>query len=89
MPEIAFLDLPPEPERLREVFVWVGIHADGREGMMSADLRTAIGIRHMPLMSSRRGLAEQFMPLAMKIRRKSLHGNNRIIRVEMRRFLAE
>ena len=72
-------DLPPEAGPVRTVHIWIGVRTDGREAMLSAD----IGERHMPLMSSRRELAEALGPLA---RRLTMHRADRLIRVELRSF---
>jgi hypothetical protein len=89
MGDIEFLDIPPEPNPVREIHVWIGVHADGREAMLSADMPMAFGTRHTPLMSSRRDLAEKLQPLARRIQREAMHRADRFIRIELRTFRAE
>lgn len=86
MSEIEYLDLPPEQGGIHEVFIWIGIHAAGREAMMSADMPTPFGIRHMALMTSRRDLAEKLEPTARRIQREAMHTAGRIISIELRTF---
>jgi hypothetical protein len=81
------IDLPPEAGTIDTVYIWIGVHRDGREGMISADMPAAFGAtRHMPLITSRRASAEAMAPLAERIRRESTHKTNRIVRVELRTF---
>jgi hypothetical protein len=84
----VLLDLSPEAGQVLEVHIWIGVHADGREAMLSADLPLVMGVRHTPLMSSRRDLAEKFAPLVREIQRAAMHGSDRLIRVELRTFRA-
>ncbi|MGD0109994.1 MAG: hypothetical protein ABSC06_39145 [Rhodopila sp.] len=88
MAETVFIDLPPEPKAIHEIFVWIGVHADGREAMLSADMPMAFGTRHTPLMSSRRELAEEMQTLARRIQREAMHRSDRLIRIELRTFVA-
>jgi hypothetical protein len=61
-----YLDIPPPGEqRITELHLWVATHPDGGEGIVSADVPIpGIGSRHIPLMSSRRELAEKMKPFA-------------------------
>lgn len=89
MAEIGFLDIPPEANPILSIHVWIGIHADGQEAMLSADMPMAFGTRHSPLMSSRRDLAEALGVLARKIQREAMHRADRFVRIELRTFRAE
>jgi hypothetical protein len=91
MAEIEFLDLPPNATPIREIHVWIGVHADGQEAMLSADMPMPFGagMRHMPLMSSRREQAERMADLARRVQREAMHRADRFIRIELRTFRAE
>lgn len=89
MAEILFLDIPPERNEVRQIHVWIGVHADGQEAMLSADMPMAFGTRHTPLMSSRRELAEAMGVLARRIQREAMHRADRFVRIELRTFRAE
>jgi hypothetical protein len=88
-----FQDLPPTTpgHRLDEVSIWIGIHVDGSETIISADLPIQHSdgtwvTRHMPLMHSMRERAEPFACLARKIQREAMHRSDRLIRIELRTF---
>lgn len=82
-------DLEPERGQVSEVHIWIGVHADGREAMLSADMPMFGGTRHTPLMSSRRSTAEALAPLARQVQRAAMHGSDRFIRIELRTFRAD
>jgi hypothetical protein len=88
MSDTDYLDLPPEPNPIRLIHVWIGVHADGLEAMLSADMPMSFGTRHTPLMSSRRDLAEAMAPLARRIQREAMHRADRFVKVELRTFAA-
>jgi hypothetical protein len=90
---IDFQDLPPTTpgHRLDEVSIWIGVHVDGSETILSADLPMQYSdgtpaMRHMPLMHSMRERAEPFAGLARKIQREAMHRSDRLIRIELRTF---
>ena len=80
-------DLPASPP-IVELHVWIGHFQGGGEGMVAADLPLpgGLGQRHMPLMNSRRDRAESMRPLAERVKSASQHGENRIVRLELRTF---
>lgn len=85
---------PGGSEPFQEVFIWIGHYADGTEGMLSADFVMPVATgervtRHMPLMSSQRVPAAEMAPIARNIQSASQHAPRRIVRVELRRFVAE
>jgi len=84
----VLLDIPPEKAPILEVFIWIGIHADGREAMLSGDFDLPLGRRHMPLISSRRELAEKMGDMARQIQQTMMHQADRVIRIELRTFRA-
>jgi hypothetical protein len=87
MPDLLYGEPPTRDQRIAVLYVGVGIHADGGEGILSADL-PMIGttIRHAPLMSSKRDLAEQLRPVARQVQRASMHLEDRFVRIELREF---
>lgn len=85
---IDYLDLTPEENPIREIYVWIGVHTDGREAMLSADLPFAFGKRHAPLMSSRRETAEMMGRIARQIQRAAMHRAARFVKIELRTFKA-
>jgi hypothetical protein len=87
MTDAIYGEAPTAEQRIAVLYVWVGVHADGGEGILSADL-PLIGstIRHAPLMSSKRDVAEQLRPLARQVPRASMHLSDRFVRIELREF---
>jgi hypothetical protein len=81
-------EAPGPAQRIEMLYVWVGVHADGGEGILSTDLPLPLpgGTRHTPLMSSRRELAERLRPLAREVQRASMHLADRFVRIELREF---
>ena len=88
MADIDFRYLPPEANAIQQIHVWIGVHADGREAMLSADMPMGFGTRHAPLMSSRHKVAESLAPLARQIQREAMHRADRFLRIELRTFTA-
>lgn len=77
-------------QRVEELWVWVGIHQNGGEGIMSADLPWGDtgAPRHVPLMTSKRAQAEGAMAqLARRIQREAMHRADRLVRIELRHFV--
>lgn len=74
---------------MTEIHIWIGHYADGTECMMATDF-PVVGLitRPMPLMNSRRDIAESLAPLARKAQSASRHLTAPIIRVELRTFRA-
>lgn len=92
--EIDFQDLPPEAgKRLDELYVWVGVHADGAETLLSADLTLPLSDgttvqRHMPLLSSTRRVVEspQMRALARRIQLEAMRQSDRMIAIEIHTY---
>ena len=86
--------LPNAPGyRVDEVHMWIGVHVDGSEAILSADLQLthSDGMpvrRHMALMNSRRDVAESLAGIARRIQREAMHRADKMIRVELRTFRA-
>lgn len=88
--EDVVLIAPPSSPPFTELFVWIGHHSDGSEGILSCDLEPVRGVkRHMPLMNGHRDVAERFTTRAKAIQSASQHAPLRIVRVELRRFVAD
>jgi hypothetical protein len=90
---IDFQDLPPTTpgHRLDEIHIWIGVHTDGSETILSADLPMQYSdgspaMRHMPLMHSQRDRAEQCAELARLIQREAMHRSDRLIKIELRTY---
>jgi hypothetical protein len=65
----------PEPSPpISEVHIWIGVYADGSNGILSADLGSfSDGVmRHGPLMHSCREVAVRAQPIVDHIRRATL-----------------
>jgi hypothetical protein len=80
-------ELPGSPP-ITELHVWIGHHASGREGIISADFLTPDGMRHMPLLNSKRVVSEACAPIARKVQSASQHHADRIVRIELRTYRA-
>jgi hypothetical protein len=78
-------DLPNPTKPITEIYVWIAVHANGGEGILSADLPTPVGPRHMPLMSSDRDIAEGMGGVARAIEMASRAAGTWVT-VEMRSF---
>lgn len=67
-------DPPPADQRVTELHVWIATHPDTGEGIASADVDFGpeFGARHMPLMSSKRKIAEGLKPFAEQVRQQAL-----------------
>ena len=82
------VDGPGSPPIL-EVSIWIGHNQDGTESVMVVDLDIVPGItRHMPLMATRRDLAEKFREIAEHVMKLSRHASTEIVRLELRTFKA-
>lgn len=65
-----YLDLGIDPDqRITELHAWVATHPGGEEGLISGDVPMpgTIRPRHMPLMSSKRHLAEALLPVVNRV----------------------
>ena len=66
MPILA--DFPPDAgQRVHVLYAWIATHPDGSEGIMSADLPMFEGMRHVPLLSSKRHVVENMRDLVEQI----------------------
>lgn len=82
---VHVLDIQADPtDRVHVLHVWVMIAPDGGESIISHDLPTEFGPRHMPLMSSKRSVAEKLTPLVKRVQKGMPVG--RVERVELRTF---
>jgi hypothetical protein len=79
-----YLDMPPPGEqRITELHLWVATYPDGGEGVVSADIPIPdIGSRHMPLMSSKRAVAERLKPYAESAQQAAA-GAGRIVSLQL------
>lgn len=88
----VFIPLPASPP-IVELHLWIGHYAGGGEGLLSADFplpgADAIGLRHMPLMSSDRAKTAAMKPIARRVQSNSQGTASRITRIELRTFRAE
>lgn len=85
---IEVLNVTPASPPMAEVWIWIGHHADGSESMMATDLPYLGQVRHMPLMHSRRAIAEELQLFAERAQQLSRHTGCPIVRVELRCFRA-
>jgi hypothetical protein len=85
-----YLDNPPDDDqRITELWAWIATHANGAEGIMSADVQMpGMGTRHVPLIASKRATADHLGPLARKIQRAAMHQANRLTNIRLVRFVA-
>lgn len=85
-PSNLYIDNPPPSEqRIDALHVWIATYADGSEGIVSADLPLAsgLGMRHMPLMSSKRELVERMEPLARSVQKAAVRQAKRITKLDL------
>jgi hypothetical protein len=86
----VFTEAPDKDQRVDVLWAWVGIHPDGGEGILSTDLPTPDlpggARRHMPLVTSKRHVAEICGLVAREIQRASMHQADRFVRIELREF---
>lgn len=78
-------DPPPPEQRIDTLYVWIATHHDGAEGMMSADMDIGppIGVRHIPLMTSKAHLAGLMESKARQLQRAALAETGRPITIEL------
>lgn len=77
-------------QRVEELWLWVGVHANGGEGILSADLPFGDhgAIRHVPLMTSKKQQADGPMAqMARRVQREAMHRADRLVRIELRHFV--
>ena len=89
MTEAVLLDPPADPDqRINTIHAWVGTHANGAEGLLSADVDIpGGGTRHLPLMSAHLRIAEKLGTLARSLYRASQNGPQKLTSVELRTFV--
>ena len=76
-----------ESQRIEELWCWVAVHANGAEGIMSATLPY---IGTTPLISSEQRLADGPMrKSAREIQRAAMHQADKIVRIELRRYVLD
>jgi hypothetical protein len=87
MSDTSLLDIPPPPEqRVNHLFVWIMLNDDGSEGIISADMPMEMGMRHSPLMSSKRDVAMRLRPIAERIAALTSTERDKPVTVVMRTF---
>lgn len=92
MSERVFTDPPEAEQRVETLYAWIGVHANGAEGILSTDLPAMPGdapggaIRHMPLISSNRAVIEGLARVAREIQRAAMHTADRYVKIELREF---
>jgi hypothetical protein len=83
----GFINDPPPPpdQRVESVYAWVATHPDGAEGIMSADmdLGPPIGIRHMPLLTSKPHLARLMEGKARQLQRAAMAETGKPVAIEL------
>lgn len=77
---------PPDGYKITELFAWVAVYPNGGEGIISMDMEMPMGIRHVPLVTASRSLAERMKPVADKAAQMSGVANSRIMRAKMKHF---
>lgn len=86
---VEYVDLPQDADqRISAIHVWIATQPDGSEGLISADLDAGplIGMRHMPLMSSKRHIAEGFAGVADKMRKEILKTTGKDVTIRLVTF---
>jgi len=80
---------PPPEQRIEKVHCWIATQANGAEGIISADMpMEGFGMRHMPLLASKRSVAAQMEDLARRAQRGSMHlGAGRVVRIRLATFV--
>lgn len=79
---------PGEDNRVYELHCWIAIYPDGREGIMSADMDLAMGVRrHAPLLSSKREVTERLGEIARLAQEKSVAAGQPV-KIVLRSFVA-
>lgn len=82
-----FLDQPPDDtDRVHELWCWVGIHANGGEGILAGGLE---GLGYVPLITGSAATAEKMRAMAREIQRESMHRADRFVRLELRRYVLD
>lgn len=51
-------------EPITQLYVWIAVYPDGSEGMLSRDMPTPWGKRHMPLFTSKLDVAQKMQRIA-------------------------
>ncbi len=78
---------PPPHQRIEQLHVWIATYEDGSEGIVSGDIEMVPGlIRHIPIMSSKRHVAEGLKPLAERAAEMGREHNGKGMTIELRTF---
>lgn len=78
--------------RIRTIYVWIAVHENGGEGIMSADMPWSDEgqIRHVPLMTTRlRTAAGPMGDMARRIQQEIKERLGQIITIKLRKFRVE
>jgi hypothetical protein len=87
MSDDTLIDIPPPPDqRITQLFVWIMLNDDGSEGIVSADMPMEMGMRHSPLMSSKRETAMKLRPIAERIGSLTSTERDKPVTVVLRTF---
>lgn len=93
MSEDVYLNLPPpSDQRISAIYAWVATYEDGSEGIASADMpgpMPGMGPRHMPLLSSKREVAERLRPLADIAVRLGKNATPRVVSIRLVSFFQQ
>ena len=89
----VFLELPaPADQRVRELHAWIATHKSGAEGIISADFPVILEPSermHMPLVSSKRSIAERMGPYAKRAAFLGRHAEDPPVSVRLVTFRME
>jgi hypothetical protein len=83
------IDDGPGSGRIENLHCWVAVSSDGNESLVGRDLPVSglPGVlRHSPLMSARRQVAESYERLTKRFRQDTMHKDPRIVSVRLVTF---
>jgi hypothetical protein len=70
------------------LYAWIALFADGSEGLLSRDMQTPFGRRHLPLITSKLDVANHMEAVAKQIQTESVKRGLRF-KIVMRTFRQE
>ena len=83
MTDRAILSDQTPGQFIRELHCWIATYTDGTEGIIAGSLE---GISLLPLMSSRRDVAERLEPMARRAQRAVMHQKHHITSIRLVTF---